>query len=191
MTARKKLENELTKEMIIHEAHRHFIAHDYSKVSMREIAKELGCTHGAIYYHFKNKADLFYAVVEHYFNELNLILSECVFQEGNPTEKARNVLIEFIKFGLDHQSQYNYMFMKQDEEIDPLRQNASIESLHQFTKTIQKLYNEQLPNEEIFYIFVSMHGFVSHYAGRVENFEEAREAAERFTQYLIRALEKY
>ena len=189
MTARKKAENELTREMIIQEAQQQFLQNGFENVSMRAIAKELRCTHGALYYHFTNKAELFYAVVEQNFKELNGILSEAILQEGTPEEKAGKMFIDFIKFGLNHQSQYYYMFMKPNEEIDPLRQQASFESLEQFKKTLQDLYDQQLAEEVIFYTFVSLHGFVSHYSGRVNSFEEANKAAERFSQYLIKALE--
>ena len=58
MSPRKPASQELTREMIIQEAQTQFERNEFQKVSMRNIAKKLGCTHGAIYYHFKNKAEL-------------------------------------------------------------------------------------------------------------------------------------
>ena len=73
---RKAIENGLTKEMIIEEANKQFLHNDFNKVSMRSIANALGFSHGAIYYHFENKSELFQAVIEKYFMILNQMLDE-------------------------------------------------------------------------------------------------------------------
>lgn len=64
MSPRKSGHPELTREMIMDAARDLFVQKGYQHVSMRQIAKELNYSHGAIYYHFKNKAELFYALVE-------------------------------------------------------------------------------------------------------------------------------
>ena len=53
-----------------------FVEKGYQHVSMRQIAKELKYSHGAIYYHFQNKAELFYALVEEHFHLLELELDQ-------------------------------------------------------------------------------------------------------------------
>ena len=58
MTPRKAVDNELTKEMIMDTARELFAEQGFQHVSMRKIAQSLGYSHGALYYHFKNKAEI-------------------------------------------------------------------------------------------------------------------------------------
>ena len=189
MSARKKEQEELTREMIIQEANRQFLLNDFHKVSMRAIAKELGCSHGAIYYHFTNKSELFYAVVEQYFEQLNQMLDEALISDKSTNQKMIEVFLGFIEFGLNHQSQYEFMFMMRDNDIDPLTQQASNNSYVKFAETLQAISSFPLAPVTIYSTFIALHGFVSHYFGRVKHYEEACEAAIHFAHYLIKALE--
>lgn len=63
MSPPKTSSQELSREMNIHEARIKLVENNFHQVSMRSIAKELNCSHGAIYYHFKNKVELFYVVL--------------------------------------------------------------------------------------------------------------------------------
>ena len=190
MSARKKVHEELTREMIIQEANQQFLLNDFHKVSMRAIAKELGCSHGAIYYHFTNKSELFYAVVEQYFEQLNQILDKVLISNNNSKQKMIEVFLRFIEFGLNHQSQYEFMFMMREKEIDPLTQQASNNSYVKFVETLQSISISPLPLVAIYSTFIALHGFVSHFFGRVKYYEEAQEAAIHFAHYLMKALEK-
>ncbi|MFF5995120.1 TetR/AcrR family transcriptional regulator [Lysinibacillus sp. KU-BSD001] len=190
MVARKKAHEELTKEMIIQEANRQFLLHDFHKVSMRAIAKELGCSHGAIYYYFANKSELFYAVVEQYFDELNRMMETALTEEDSTEQQMMNVFLGFIQFGLNYQSQYEFMFSMRDEHTDPLAQQASNNSYTKFAETLQKLSHHKLALAEIYSTFIALHGFVSHYYGRVKRYEEAHQAAVHFSAFLMKALEK-
>ena len=58
MSPRKAVKQELTREMIMNVARNLFVQQGYQHTSMRKIATELGYSHGSIYYHFKNKAEL-------------------------------------------------------------------------------------------------------------------------------------
>ncbi|WP_054706509.1 TetR/AcrR family transcriptional regulator [Bacillus sp. JCM 19041] len=51
----RKSSQELTKEMIVKEADEQFKQKGFQHVSMRGIAKQLGCSHGALYYHLRTK----------------------------------------------------------------------------------------------------------------------------------------
>ena len=115
--ARRKVQEELTQEMIMDAARELFIEHGYQQVSMRQIAKKLGCSHGAIYYHFKNKAELFYALVVNHFDMLETKLDEILTKEIAPIEKLRTIMLGFIEFGLTYQSHYEIMFLKKDPEV--------------------------------------------------------------------------
>ncbi len=64
--ARKTKEDALaTRQQLLEAAEREFAEKGVSRTSLQDIAKAAGTTRGAIYWHFKNKADLFSAMMEH------------------------------------------------------------------------------------------------------------------------------
>jgi TetR/AcrR family transcriptional regulator, transcriptional repressor for nem operon len=67
-----------SKEYIIDEAYKLFLSRSYEAVSILDISKAMGFTKGALYYHFKNKEDLFKAVIDKYLliNEISIISDE-------------------------------------------------------------------------------------------------------------------
>ncbi|MDR2198158.1 MAG: TetR/AcrR family transcriptional regulator [Deltaproteobacteria bacterium] len=54
---------ELTKQIIIDHGKKEFLKHGYLNVSVRSLAKSANLTSGAIYTHFKDKAELFMSLV--------------------------------------------------------------------------------------------------------------------------------
>lgn len=71
MAARRSVPEELSRPRIMQAARELFVSVGYRSVSMRSVAKELGYSHGAIYYHFKDKAELFSAIVVEDFSRLS------------------------------------------------------------------------------------------------------------------------
>lgn len=59
-----------TKQQIISVAFELFINNGYERTSLTDIAKQIGITKPAIYYHFENKETLFLAVVNGFLTEL-------------------------------------------------------------------------------------------------------------------------
>lgn len=184
--ARKTGNQELTKEMIVEVADRQFKQFDFHQVSMRSIAKELNCSHGAIYYHFENKTKLFDAVVEKYFNLLN---QELVFVlQHEPITGTKKAFENFIQFGLTYPSQYEFMFVKRADGLDPLAQPAALESYEKFRDTLQTLHNHTLNERKIYSTFMSLHGFVLCYQGRYSSLNAIKQAINFHCEYLIQAL---
>ncbi|MBD1382471.1 TetR/AcrR family transcriptional regulator [Metabacillus arenae] len=188
MSPRKPSSQELTKEMIKNEARTQFVEKDFHQVSMRSIAKQLGCSHGALYYHFNNKAELFYAIIEEYFLTLNKLIEEIVNDSGDNHTKLKNVFLRFIEFGLNHQSQYEIMFMIRNTEVDALSQEAANLSYQHFARSVQSLSMNKLLISDIYSAFIALHGFVSHYRGYFNSFEEAKDAAYLHVDFLVKSL---
>ena len=63
MIRRTKEDALLTRNQILDAAERVFQRRGVSRTSLQEIAQEAGVTRGAIYWHFKDKADLFHAMM--------------------------------------------------------------------------------------------------------------------------------
>lgn len=64
MIRRTKEDALLTRDQILDAAERVFQRRGVSRTSLQEIAQEAGVTRGAIYWHFKDKADLFHAMMQ-------------------------------------------------------------------------------------------------------------------------------
>jgi TetR/AcrR family transcriptional regulator, transcriptional repressor for nem operon len=56
-----------TREFIIDEAYRLFLNHSYEAVSISMISDAIGFTKGALYHHFRNKEELYRAVIDKHF----------------------------------------------------------------------------------------------------------------------------
>lgn len=188
MSIKRSTPRELTKEMIIGKARSMFVKKGFQEVSMRSIAKQLGCTHGALYYHFKNKAELFYAIVEVDFSTLNDLLEKIVQGPEEDSVKLKNIFHGFIEFGLNHQSQYEIMFIVRNTEVDGLAQKAANISYENFAQSIQSLSTNQLTVAQIWSAFIAIHGFVAHFRGYVDSYDEVKGIAESHVNFILRGL---
>ncbi|MFX3675224.1 MAG: TetR/AcrR family transcriptional regulator [Paenisporosarcina sp.] len=188
MSPRKSVLQELTREMIMEAARNLFVKKGYQHVSIRQIAKELGYSHGALYYHFENKAELFYALVENHFYMLDQILINVMKEEIENKEKLKKILLGFIEFGLTHQSHYEIMFLIKDEEVRSFINLGPSKSYEIFAQSISLLCGKKVSLQEIYSIFLSLHGFVTHYCRHVNSFEDVKEMANVHTNFLIKAI---
>lgn len=84
------------KEDLLKIAARHFSKYGYEGVSLDAIAKEVGITKAAIYYHFKNKADLYEGVLLYRLENLVVYIQKQV--HGNTEEKLIRYIESFGEF---------------------------------------------------------------------------------------------
>ncbi|MCA1058876.1 TetR/AcrR family transcriptional regulator [Rossellomorea aquimaris] len=188
MSPRKAVEQELTKEMIMTAARELFRKKGYQQVSIRQIASELGYSHGSIYYHFKNKADLFYAMIETDFKLLDRWLEDVMNLNLDHQGKLREVLLAYIRFGLTHKSQYEMMFLLSDDEVKNYVSKGPNESYEKFASTLIELTNRKVTIQETWSIFLSLHGFVSHYCRCDETYNEVEMLAMIHVNFILKSL---
>lgn len=67
MVRKTKEDAEITKQRIIDAARSVFLARGVSRSTLEHIAAEADVTRGAVYWHFKNKTDIFYAMRDQVF----------------------------------------------------------------------------------------------------------------------------
>ena len=93
-------------------------------VSVRAIAEAAGCTPPAIYMHFADKDELFMAVCEQRFVELDRYGQEAAARSDDPLESLRLRGKAYVQFGLEHPEHYRLLMMtpkvKSPEELSPL-----------------------------------------------------------------------
>jgi TetR/AcrR family transcriptional regulator, acrAB operon repressor len=76
MARKTKVEALVTREQLLDAAERVFREHGVARTSLAEVAAAAGVTRGAVYWHFKDKADLFEAMCERATMPLDALLSE-------------------------------------------------------------------------------------------------------------------
>lgn len=84
MARRTKEEALATRHKLLDAAEYLFQAQGVSRTSLQDIARRAGATRGAIYWHFKDKADLFNAMME----RVTLPMEESFDQEGADQQEA-------------------------------------------------------------------------------------------------------
>ncbi|MGW9526142.1 TetR/AcrR family transcriptional regulator [Paenibacillus terrae] len=192
--ARRAVEQELSRGRILEAARHLFITKGYRAISMRSIGQHLGYSHGSLYYHFKEKAELFYAIVIEDFNTLRGILLQGA--TGTPDDglnRLEHLMLEFIRFGLENPYQYEIMFMMHDEELFAYCRTEQNRCVELFASMIRQELSDQGHSEEDCSrvpqsLFLSMHGFVSFYIQDGLTFEEIRPAALAHVKLLCRNL---
>jgi AcrR family transcriptional regulator len=102
MARKTKEESDLTRKRILFTALDLFFENGYAHTTLNDIAKTCGLTRGAIYWHFKDKADLFMALGRHIdYNgiDINKILNE---PSLNLKELLNNIIYYFSKLESDN-----------------------------------------------------------------------------------------
>ena len=69
-----------------------FYLHGFEGTSMRNIARSVGCTQAAIYYHFRNKEELLYTIVDQFAKDMLLELKSILLKKSDPIEKLRETI---------------------------------------------------------------------------------------------------
>src|SRR5678815_997433 len=91
-TPRSRYRDQL-RRTILDAAQEAFVQDGYGGVSMRKLAERVGCSHGNLYLHFKDKEALFDCLVEEAFEEFGAsldALSQSV-RQGDPVEGIRRM----------------------------------------------------------------------------------------------------
>lgn len=80
------------------------------KVTLRELAREIGVSHTAPQRHFKNRQELLDAVAEQGFNQLGTLLqAELTTTKGDFFEQIRSSVLAFVRFATQNASLFELM----------------------------------------------------------------------------------
>lgn len=97
MARRTKEDAQKTRDQLVEAAEKVFHERGVSRTSLNDIAKEAGVTRGAIYWHFKDKHDVFEAMMDRLKTPLEM-LQEAIAQpdEPDPLGRLRDFLLYII-----------------------------------------------------------------------------------------------
>jgi AcrR family transcriptional regulator len=82
-------------EQILQTAKGMFIHKGYYGLSMREISEALGVSKAALYYHFKDKEQLFLAILTGYLDEIEAALDRILTESTSSREQIR-LFVEYV-----------------------------------------------------------------------------------------------
>ncbi len=92
-------------------ARRLFQEEGYEAISMRRLAKEVGCTPMSIYTYFDSKIDILRALWADVFEDLFAKVSEAAPAITTPTHRIHVMCLAYVEFWLDQRSNYRMVFM--------------------------------------------------------------------------------
>ncbi|MDK2919063.1 MAG: hypothetical protein PWQ37_1796 [Candidatus Petromonas sp.] len=87
-----------TRDKIIDASIKNFLIFGYDNTSLSTIAAEVGIKKPSIYYHFKNKEDLFIVSVNHIFDSLENYVSDSIKNVSSSYEILENIFLSLIDF---------------------------------------------------------------------------------------------
>jgi TetR/AcrR family transcriptional regulator len=83
------------RERILLTAKSLFIQQGYHGLAMRQISEAVGVSKAALYYHFKDKEELFLAILDIYLNEIESAIDEIQSKKLSSSEQIR-MFVEYI-----------------------------------------------------------------------------------------------
>ena len=90
----KKMSNR--RQEIINAAIDLFYEYGYQKASLRDLSRKVGLTQAAIYYHFRNKEEILYTIIEKSSNDLYFTLKSCLSGKKDAVEELRDAILQHI-----------------------------------------------------------------------------------------------
>lgn len=97
---------------------RHLLVEEgYNNLSMRKIARAVGCSATSIYLHFENKDALFHALIDEGFERLNEALQDAAAEHPDPRVRLEVLSRRYVQFGLDNPEYYEVMFLLHPERM--------------------------------------------------------------------------
>jgi AcrR family transcriptional regulator len=99
--SRRVAQSEATRAALVRAARKLFAARGYAAVATEEIVRRAGVTRGALYHHFRDKRDLFRAVVEQLEQEMVEKIAAAALRESDPWRAQQVALDAFLDVCLE------------------------------------------------------------------------------------------
>lgn len=140
MARKTKAEAERTKQHLINAARRVFQQHGIANTSLESVALAAGVTRGAVYWHFRNKSDLFQAVR----SQTGKLLQLKQKTPGNALQKLESSLLAALeRLETDHEARATFEVMlwkcEYVGEFSAVRHNLMV-AANGFWQEVHQLY---------------------------------------------------
>ncbi|SER49327.1 TetR/AcrR family transcriptional regulator [Pedobacter rhizosphaerae] len=164
ITERKQKEKQEMRQRILNGARKVFLQNGYEQTSMRNIASEISYSAGVIYFHFKDKSEIFHELHKEGFS---LLLKQLRVLDvlPDPFERLKAGGRVFIQFAQENKDYYNLMFLVEEPIKNPDQSGfqiavEAINHLHSMVKECQELgrFKEMDSEYFSFMILSAIHG---------------------------------
>lgn len=181
---KKELRSEETKRMILKAAGKLFSEKGYDAVTMREIAKEAGCSHTTIYLYFNDKETLLHQLSMPTLNALYQQLKNISLKKSlKAEEKLKEISREYILFGLKNQNMYSIFINEKSTRVDEVEQKLEINQLRvEIFNVLMEVIQQCLAipkNDQLLaftrIFFFTINGILSTYSNLHETIDELME----------------
>lgn len=81
-----------------------------AKLSLREVSRRVGVSHGAIYHHFPDRAALLRAIADAGFEDLTAVMSARMATASGPLARLHACGLAYVQFALEHPGVFRMMF---------------------------------------------------------------------------------
>ena len=119
---------------------------DVSALTLREVARRAGVTHGAPYHHFPNKGALIAAVAEEGFRLLYTEQLQAAGKAGiDPIHRLQALGLSYVKFAIHHPGHFRVMFRADmaDWGGSPTLAEAAQLTLLLLTSTVEEIIRKE------------------------------------------------
>lgn len=136
------------RERILEEATRLFVARGYHGIAMREIAEAAGISKAGLYYHFKDKEDLFLAILGSNLSQLAQLV-----RQARQAPSARAQIEQIVRGLLDqppNQRAINRLATHEIAHVSPERRAAFVQLYQQqFIDQLQAILHDGVRRGEL------------------------------------------
>ena len=136
------------REQILATAKSLFIQHGYHGLAMRQISEAIGVSKAALYYHFKDKEDLFIAILSSNLNELERAIDLIQSRQISCSEQ----IVLFGEYVLNQSAEERAIIRLGSQEMAHLsaiaRQNFNKTYHDQFTGKLQNIFQDGIAKGE-------------------------------------------
>jgi AcrR family transcriptional regulator len=176
MKSKKQLKSEETQQKIIEAARQLFSQRGFHTVTIREIAKEAGCSHTTIYIYFKDKEALLEEIALPPLTRLYEQLESCLNDSIQPLAALKQLSQLFLAFGIQNRNMYPVYFTAKAERVDNVHPQHAISKIRLnlfqlYRSAVGRLYQikdeEKINNVSRIFLY-QVHGMVMSYIDNEE-----------------------
>lgn len=129
-------------DLILDAADRLLARYGYRKMTMDDLAQEVGVGKGTLYLHFRSKEDIALSRVDRIVRRLVLRLREIAAQEKQPAEKLREMLVLRVMFRFDAVQHYTESISEVLRDIRPRLLDRHVQHFQSEAEVFAEVFRE-------------------------------------------------
>lgn len=138
-----------TRDDIIAHATRLFVAEGYMGLSMRQIAEQVGISKAGLYYHFKDKEDLFLAILTENLFEIEKIIAQARAEQASVRDQIGQIFHGILARSPEQQAMIR-LASQEAGHLSPAARQAFRQRYHQkFTQQIQAILQSGIDSGQL------------------------------------------